>query len=796
MRDFVFALRQLRRSPAFTVTAILAIALGIGANTAIFSVVNSVILKPLPFKDPEGLVMIWEHNFQRDKRQNVVAPADYLDWKAQAKSFSAMSAVIDVRANLIEGEPEQIRQEMVEASFFPMLGAQTVVGRTFSPEEDRSEAAPVAVLSHDLWVRKFNADPNIVGRKINMDSKPATVIGVLSADFAVLATPVDLWTTGFFRKGINYRVNYGRFMRLIARRNPGVSTTQAQAELSGIAQRLEQEHPDFNKGWGVNIVPLHEQFAGPIRTPLMILLGAVGFVLLIACANVANLLLARAAAREKEVAIRASLGAGRGRLIRQFLVESLTLAAIGGALGVLLGYWTIKLIKLFGPADVYRLQSARLDWTTVGYCAAATVLASVTFGLAPALAAAREDVSAALKDSGRGSSSRAGNRLRGVLIVAETALCLVLLIGAGLMLKSFVRMTSVDPGFDPSNVLTFNVAPTSPSSPEHNVAFFVEAIDRLKRIPGVRDASAITWLPFSGPGAATSFSVVGRPAPPPGQSPTTDVRVIHPDFFRVLGIPLKRGRFMESNDYRAEAPRKYIVNESMAKLVFPNEDPLGKQLVVAMGDDKPGEIIGIVGDVKFAGFDGEVRPMVYYPHPQLPIRFMTLVVKTSGDPRLFAAPALATIREMAPTQAVTDMKPMTDWMAASVAQTRFQMSLLIGFASLALILAAVGLYGVVAYFVQQRTQEIGIRMALGAQPSEVSFFVIRQGLQLVAVGAVLGLAGALALNRFFTELLFETPGTDWVTYGGVTTLLLLIALAACYGPARRATRIDPVNALR
>ncbi len=796
MRDFIYSFRQLRRSPAFAVTAILAIALGIGANTAIFSVVNSVVLRPLAFKDPESLVMIWEHNFQRGRKQNVVNPGNYLDWKAQSKSVVEASSVIGVRVNLITAEPEQLRQEIVEASFFPMLGARPILGRVFTVDDDRGGAAPVTVLSHALWSRKFNADPNIMGRTIQLDERAVTVIGVLSADFAVLGTPVDLWTTGFFRPGIDYRKNFGRFLRVIARLAPGVSPTQAQTELSGIAQRLEQQYPDFDKGWGINVVPLHEQFAGPVRTPLMILLGAVGFVLLIACANVANLLLARAAAREKEIAIRAALGAARGRLIRQFLVESLTLAVLGGALGVLLGYWTLHLIKLFGPANVYRLSAARLDWTTVAYCAAATLAASLLFGLAPALAAAREDVSAALKDSGRGSSSRAGNRLRGALIVAETALCLILLIGAGLMLRSFTRMISVDPGFDAANVLTFNVSPKTPSTPEQTVAFYSEVIERLKRIPGVREASGITFLPFSGPGAATGFTVVGRPPLPPGQGLTTDVRVVHPDFFHAMAVPFRRGRNFDSGDYRADAPRKFVVNEAMAKQIFASEDPLGKQLVVRMGDTTPGEIIGVVGDVKYAGFDGEVRPMVYYPQPHLPIPFMTLVLKTTGEPQAYAASAIGIIRQMAPTQAVTDMKPMADWMSASVSQTRFQTGLLIGFAVLAMVLAAVGLYGVVGYFVEQRTQEIGIRMALGARPAEVLTLVIGQGLKFVALGAILGLVGAVALSRYVSQLLFETPGTDWVTYVAVTALLLGIALGACYGPARRATRIDPVNALR
>ncbi|MBX9603839.1 MAG: ABC transporter permease [Bryobacteraceae bacterium] len=799
--DLRWAFRGFRRAPAFAVTATLMLAVGIGANTAIFSIVNSVLLKPLPFADPERLAMVWERNFPRDRRQNVVAPANYRDWLAEQKSFAAMSLISDTRRNLVgAGDPEEVRVQGVSGSFFPMLGARPQLGRLLTADDEKPSAgAQAVVLSHSLWERKFGARPDIVGRTINLSGSAHQVVGVLPPGFQTLGTPVDVWGTLTLNPAIDYRARSGRSLRVIGKLAPGVTLERAQSEFSAMARRLEERYPDFNKGWGVNIVPLAEQFAAPVRRSLMVLLAAVGLVLLIACANIANLQLSRSAARERDMSVRAALGASRARLIAQSLTESLALSLIGGTAGIGLSFWLTALLKKFAPASVPRLEAVSVDPAALLFAMGATLLTALLFGSVPAMQSARAALADALKEGGRGSAGSArGNRLRGLFVVAEVALSLMLLVGAGLLIESFVRLERVDPGFDPEQVLTMMVArASSPNAPPDAFpAFFRDLNEKVRALPGVVSASSVTFLPFSGPGAATGFDIVGDPESQAGQRPTCDVRIAQPGYFETMRIPLKRGRLFEDADNRRDAPRKFVVNEAMARLHFRDRDPIGARLVVRMGDDVPGEIVGIVGDARYAALDGIVRPMVYYPHAHLPFPFMTLVVRTTRAPAALAPAVVGAVRSMDPTQPVSDVRTMNEWIDSSTAQPRFNTALLSVFSALALGLAVIGIYGVMSYAVTQRSHEIGVRLALGATPGEVRGMILSRGLRLAAMGVAIGLAAALAFSRILSGLLFEISPGNATTYVSVGIIWLAIAVAASWFPARRATKIDPIQALR
>ena len=798
--DLRWAFRGFRRSPAFALTAALMLAVGIGANTAIFSIVNSVLLKPLPFAEPERLAMVWERNYPRDRRQNVVAPANYRDWLAEQKSFATMSLISDTRRNLVgAGDPEEIRVQAVSGSFFGMLGARPHSGRLLAPDDEKPASAPVVVISHGLWERKFGARPDMIGKTIDLSGAAYQVVGILPAGFQTLGTPVDAWGIITLNPSVDYRARSGRSLRVIGKLAPGVSVEQAQSEFSAMAQRLEQRYPDFNKGWGVTIVPQAEQFAAPVRRSLMVLLAAVGLVLLIACANIANLQLSRSAARERDMSVRAALGASRTRLMAQSLTESLALSLIGGAAGIALSFLLTALLKKFAPSSGPRLEAVRGDPAAVWFSLGAPRLSGPLFGAGSPMPSAPAAPADSLKEGGRGSvGSNRGNRLRGLFVVAEVALSLVLLVGAGLLIESFVRLERVDPGFDPENVLTVTVTRTSSASAPPNAypSFFAQLNESVRALPGVASASSVTFLPFSGPGAATGFQIVGDPESAAGQRPVCDVRVAQPGYFETMRIPLRRGRLLEEADNRRDAPRKFVVNEAMARLHFRDRDPVGARLVVQMGDDVPGEIVGVVGDARYAALDGIVRPMVYYPHAHLPFPVMTLVVRTHKEPTALAAAVVGAVRSLDPRQPVSDVRTMNEWIASSTAQPRFNTALLGVFSALALALAIVGIYGVMSYAVSQRSHEIGVRLALGATPGEVRGMILRRGLQLAAMGVAIGLAAALASSRILSGLLFEIQPGNATTYVAVGMIWLVIAVAASWIPARRATKIDPIQALR
>ncbi|MBA3438660.1 MAG: ABC transporter permease [Pyrinomonadaceae bacterium] len=805
LQDIRYGMRMLLKSPGFTLVAVLALALGIGANTAIFSVVNAVLLRPLPYQDADRLVMVWEHNRLRNRPQNVINPANFLDWQEQSSVFDEMAAFHDFAVNLTgEGEPEQIPGQRASANLFSLLGVQAVVGRTFTHEDAQPNREPLIVISYGLWQRRFGGDPGVIGKTLMLDRRPVTVIGVLPADFkwfikqgSLVGKEAEFWEPLSFTAA--HHIRRGRYMTAVARLKPNVTYEQAQAEMNTIASRLEQQYVNFNTGWGVNLVPLREQFVGSIRPALLVLLGAVGFVLLIACANVANLLLARAAARQKEMATRAALGAGRWRVVRQLLTESVLLAFFGGALGLLLALWGVDALMWFAPQDLLSLPRISINLPVLGFTLLVSVLTGIIFGLVPALEASRLDPSESLKETGRSmTGSTRSRRLRGAFVVAEVALALVLLVSAGLLIKSFMRLQAVDAGFDEKNILTMRVTLPASKYPEENqrIRFFKQTVERLETLPGVRSVGAISFLPFTGPGAATSFTIEGRPAPAAGDSPVTDVRVTDDNYLRTMNIALLRGRTFTEQE-ATEKRGVVVINEAMVRKYFPGEDPIGKRIIVNMSDTpEPTEIIGVVRDVKQQTLDEEVKAMVYWPHPQLAYSSLTLVMRTESDPLSLATAARRGIQAIDQDQPIADVRTMEQWLATSIARARFNTLLLGLFASVALLLAAIGIYGVMAYSVTQRTHEIGIRMAFGAEGRDVLRLVLGQGMTLVAIGIALGLLGAFAATRVLASLLYGVSATDPMTFTIIPLLLVTVAFIANYIPARRATKVDPMVALR
>jgi putative ABC transport system permease protein len=802
LRDFRHALRILGRNPSFTLIAVVAIALGIGANTALFSVVSAVILRPLPFAEPDRLVMVWETRPDRGMFDNVVSNANYLDWCARNQVFDAMSPVFFGTGSLIAGgQPEQVRLETVGEDFFPMLGVTMQLGRAFTAAECQPGAPPMAVLSDGLWRTRFSGDRHIVGRTIRLGSDSAAVAGVTPPGLLTIGGRIPmLWRNARLSGlGPNGARSAGRNMAVLARLKRGVSPEQADRHMVALAKQLEHEFKAFNANWSARVVPLTQQMTGQVRTPLFIMLGAVACVLLIACANVANLLLTRAAGRGRELAVRISLGATRGTLVRQLLAESMTLAVAGAVLGVALGWWLLEILKVTGPRDLRRLDQATLDPAVLAFTFGLTLLTGLLLGLAPAITATRRALTAAMRDGARGTTagSRA-NRIREAFTVAEVALSLVLLAGAGLLLKSFARLTAVDPGFRTEHVLTANLSlPGNRYPDQKGVQFFAELNRRVRALPGVIHASNITFLPFQGPGSGTYYWRHDRPKPAPGHEQVTDVRMVQPGYFETMNLPLHRGRLFTDADNDPQAPLRFVVSESLAKAMYPGEDPIGRPLVVLMkAQNPPGEIIGVTGDVKHSGLDANIQPTVYYPQAHLFFNIGTLVVHTASDPLTLARPVTSLIHELDPELPVAEVGTMQRWIDESVARPKFQARLLAGFAALALILAVIGIYGVMSYGVAQRTHEIGVRMALGAQRSDVARMVLGRGMWLTAMGLVLGTAGALVLGRYLETLLFEVKPADPATLTAVAGVLLGVAVAASYLPARRAAKVDPLTSLR
>jgi putative ABC transport system permease protein len=797
LQDLRFGLRAFIRSPGFTLMAVAALAIGIGANTAIFSVINTLLLQPLPFHDPDRLAMVWERNIPRDRKTNVVAPANFIHWREMNRTFEDLAAVSMTYNTTLTGggEPEELATQSVSAEVFPIMGVKPVIGRTFSPDENRPNVR-VALISDRLWRRRFSADPAVLDRPAQLQGNPYSIVGILPADFSFLDKSVDVWLPiGFTAES---RIPRGRSIQVIGRLKPGVGFDQAQQDMVRVAGDLTNMFPSFNAGWSATVLPLREQLTGSVRPALFVLAGAVAFVLLIACANVANLLLARATARQRELAVRSALGAGRARLVRQLLVESLALSAAGGVCGLLLAWWAIGFLRSVVAArlTIQRLEIVAIDGWVLAFTLLASLLSGVVFGIIPALTATRISLTDSLKEGGRTGSGARGNKTRSAFVIAEVALALVLLVGAGLLVRSFVHLLNVHPGFDPARTVTMRISlPSSRYSVEGRAQFFSRFFRGVDALPGVQASGAISFLPMTGLGSATSMEIVGQPKPPAGQEPVTDVRVMSHDYLKAMGIPLLKGRLFNELD-ATDTKDRIVISDTMARRHWPDEDPIGRRVRINW-DDREDEIIGVVGDIKHYGLDStSVRAMIYWPYARNPYVTMTVAIRTAGDARQIVNAVTTLVRRLDPDLAVAGVRTMEEVVSSSVAERRLTMLLLTIFAGAALLLAAVGIYGVIAYSVTQRTQEIGIRMALGAQPGDVLRMVAWQGLVLVLIGIVAGGAGAFLLTRLMEGLLFQVKPADPATFAAVSAVLAGVALLASYLPGLRATRVDPVIALR
>ena len=801
LKDLVFAWRMLRKNAAFTAIAVIVLALGIGANTAIFSVVDAVLLRPLPFHDPGRLVTVWEDAAFMGFPENTPAPANFADWKKQNSVFSDMAALAPRAFNLTgDGDPEKVEGYLAGWNVFPLLGVKAELGRTFLAEEDRAGAPNVVLLSDGLWKRRFGGDPALVGRDIRINGAKFKVIGIMPPAFHFPERDIELWAPlAFSDKDWTRRGDH--FLFVIARLKPGITLEHARADMSVIAQRLSRQYPDNDSDMGARVVPLQEQFVGESRRGLVVLLIAVGCVLLIACANVANLLLARTAGRTREIAMRTALGASRLRVARQLLTENLLLAAVGGSLGVLLAYWSFSLLKQLIPAGLSLNVLLQLDLRVLAFTLLATVLTGLLFGLAPVLQAARVN----LNDSLKAGSARAGfgsrSPLRNSLVVFDVALTLVLLVGAVLLLRSFANLRGLDPGFRSEGVLTMRlVLPQSKyPDPEKRATLFDQALDKLRALPGVQGVAFTSALPLVWKGGTTSFAVEGRPHPTDTLPYDANDRVVSPDYMQVMGMTLRAGRFFDRSD-GPQSQHVAIINETMARMYFPGENALGRRIKYDQYS-APWPwctIVGIVKDVKAMGLDVAARPEMFYPYRQAFDNWMVPrdIVIRAQNPMSLVTAARQRIWEVDRDQPVSNIATLDSILDDEVQQRRVQAFVLGAFATLALMLACVGIYGLLSYLVSQRTQEIGVRMALGAQPSDILGTVLGRALSLAVAGVAIGLAAALALTRLLETFLFGVSARDPLTLFAVSAMLLLVASAAASIPARRAMHVDPITALR
>ena len=802
-QDLRYGLRALLKNPGFTIVAVIALALGIGANSAIFSVVNAVLLRPLPFKNPQQLVMVWENAAHLGFPKNTPSPPNFLDWQRQNTVFTGMAAMSERSFNLTGvGEPERLDGRRVSANLFDLLGVPALLGRTFVPEDDRS-GSRVVLLSYSLWQRRFGSDPGIIGRAVTFNGQSYTVIGVMPRSMHLPAYGTwrdQVWVPiAFTNEETTERGNH--FLEVIARIRPGTTLKQAQAEMETIAARLSKEYPRYNMRIGANITPLHEELVGDIKPALFILLGAVGFVLLIACANVANLLLARAAVREKEIALRLALGASRSRLTRQFLTESVLLALLGGSFGLLLALAGIRVLKKFIPATISQTQTISIDGKVLLFTALIALLTGIVFGLAPAAHASHSNLNDSLKEGGRDSAAgRKGNRVRGLLVIAEVAVSFILLIGAGLLINSFLHLRNLDPGFRADHLLTMKVDLSELKYPdgERRSVFFDEVLRRIRVLPGVLSVAVAGNLPLTYNGDSAGIAVEGIPDPPPDQWPDVIYRAVGPGYFSTMGISLIRGRDFTDQD-KADSKSVVVISEKTAQHYWPGQDPIGKRLKPgSTSSDVPWrEVIGVVKDVRQNDFIAQPKMQMYFTYRQLKdLAANALIVRTNVEPMSLTTSVRNAIWAVDKDQPVADIDTMDHIVSEAIARQRFSMLLLGIFAALALVLAAVGIYGVMSYSVAQRTHEIGIRMALGARRTDVLRMTVRQGLRLVSVGMLLGLAAAVLLTRVLASLLFGISATDPITFIGISLVLFAVAILASYVPALRATKVDPIVALR
>lgn len=809
-QDIKYGVRKLLKDRSFTAVAVFALSLGIGANSAIFSVVNSVVLRPLPYKDSDRLVTIYSSLRQTGLEKIVVSAPELADFREQNNSFDQVAAYDFQGVNVTGGdEPERIRASLLSPNLLPVLGINPIIGRGFAPDEDQPGQSQVTVLSYSIWQRRFAGEPNVIGKTLDIDGKSIEVIGVMPFDFRFPDPDTELYLPLTIDPELLTENNRGsHFLNVVARLKPGVSIDRAQADMNTIAQRMSIEHSStYRTGYGASVIAMRDDIVGEVRPTLLILLGAVGFVLLIACANVANLLLARGVARQKEVAVRTALGATRVRLIRQLLTESTILAIIAGGLGLLLALWGVEFLVSLSPASIPRLNEISLDARVVAVTMSVSLLTGLLFGLAPAMQFSKPDLNETLKDVGRNSTDgRQRQRLRGLLVISELALSVVLLIGAGLMIRSFIRVQVADPGFNAENLLTMRLSLPRSKYPDFNrqTRFFQDLIERIQAQPGVQSTATINVLPLSGSTADRSFKIEGRNVIQGEPGPDEELRFISPGYFSTMGIPLLRGRAFTQRD-NSESPRVAIVNQALADRYW-SRDAIGKRIAYSgLGEGKPNwcEIIGVAGNVKHLGPDIPAKPEVYLPFLQplfstatSTIGPMYLVTRTATQPEALTGAVRGAIESVDSNQPVSNVRTMAQRISTALAQRRFNMLLLGIFAGVALLLASIGIYGVMSFAVTQRTRELGIRMALGASASDVLRLVLGQGLALTLIGVAGGLAASFVLTSLINSLLYEVSATDSLTFAAVSVILIIVSTGACFVPAVRAMKVDPMVALK
>jgi putative ABC transport system permease protein len=803
LRDIRFGIRSLAKRPGPTSVALITLGLGIAINTAVFSAFDSVLLRPLPLNDPERLVSVWEHSPQFNAPQIELAPANFIDIRSQNQVFESIGAFGDQSFNLTgEGEPERLEGISVSANVLELLGVNAALGRTFFAGEDQPGEHRVVVLSHSLWQRRFNSDASLVGRNITLDGESFTVVGVMPKQFFFPARESELWVP----MAMSAEEASGRgdhYLRVVARLRSGLTIQQANSDLSAIAKRLSSEYPRTNEGLGFLANSLQQDYVGNLRLPITILFAAVALVLCIACANIANLLLAQATTRRKEMAIRVALGARRWSIIRQLLIESLILAIVGGALGIITAIWGVEFLSRLVPNTLSQLHGVSLDARVLMFAVGVTLLTGVVFGTVPAIQASRTRPGDTLSDIGRDTAG--GNRgrfARRLLVVTEVAVAVVLLVGAGLLMRSFQRLKRVDPGFSTENLLTMRMVLPTPkyAKPDTRRAFYDEVLRRVKELPGVENAGMISFLPLSFSGINFAFTIEGQSAPGDSNLPLAVYRVVSADYFSTMEIPLMRGRSFDGHDTQ-DSSAVIVINRQLAERFWPNEEPIGKRLKIGPADSPNpwATVVGVVGDVRQAGLYGDQKLEMYAPYNQDRRGFVAprdLIVRTRSNPASFAAAVRESVWSVDKDQPVSNIKTMDQVLFGTVSRERFQTLLLTIFASLALVLACVGLYGVISFAVAQRTHEIGVRMALGARGGDVLKMVLNQGMTLTLIGIALGLISAFLATRLMSAMLYEVTATDPLTFLGVAGLLIVVAFLACFVPARRATKVDPLVALR